>query len=335
MTQTNPTLDVFGIGNALVDILAFVEDELIVSHGLQRGMMTLMDSEQQGKILGSLEDISLQLKSGGSAANTMIAIAQSGGNGYYAGKVSADPNGEFYRQDMLKEGILFEVPPLPESHGVTGTCVVLTTPDGERTLCTHLGVSSDLAETDIDLERLRQSLYCYTEGYLWSTPTPRKACITAIEAAKSYGIPVAFTFSDAFLVKLFADDFRQLITDYCDVLFCNADEVRYFCDKQDLTECATELGKLVDMVFITDSANGCLVVDHQEIISVPGFPVKPLDTVGAGDAFAGGVLFGLTHGYNLRQSARWGNYLGSEIVQIPGARLDGSQVKKFQEIINS
>ncbi len=244
MTEPKP-FNVFGVGNALLDILALVEDNFIQTHDLNRGAMTLMDTIKQGKLLQQLESHALELRCGGSAANTMIAIAQSGGTGIYSGKVSMDTNGEFYQQDMVAAGIGFEIEPADSSQGPTGTCLVLTTPDAERTMCTNLGVST----TDLEV-------------------------------------------------------------------------------------CARQLGEKVNSVFITNSDKGCLVVENQSLIHVPGFPVKPVDTVGAGDAFAGGVLYGLTNGLTTTQAARWGNYLGSQIVQIHGPRLPESQQQKLKEIIN-
>lgn len=332
--MTEPkSFDVFGVGNALLDILALVEDDFIQQHSLNRGAMTLMDAEKQGKLLQQLENQSLELRCGGSAANTMIAIAQSGGTGIYSGKVGADTNGQFYQRDMIAAGIQFEIAPAEVTSGPTGTCLVLTTPDAERTLCTNLGVSTTLSVTDINVDHLSRCQYSYIEGYLWDAPEPRKASIETMEQSKRLGIPVAFTFSDMFLVTRFADDFRNLLSDYCDVLFCNADEVRYFCETEDLEACAQQLGKKANLVFITNSEKGCIVVENQQIVQVPGFPVKPVDTVGAGDAFAGGVLYGLTNGLTSQQAARWGNYLGSEVVKIHGPRLPESQATKLAEII--
>ncbi|MEO0356988.1 MAG: adenosine kinase [Pseudomonadota bacterium] len=331
--ENSKSVDVFGVGNAMVDILALVEDDFIREHDLNRGGMTLMDSEKQGKLLQELKHHPLELSSGGSAANTMIAIAQSGGKGFYSGKVSRDTNGEFYRQDLLEAGIHFDVHPTEENHGPTGTCLVLTTPDAERTMCTHLGVSTTLAPTDIDLERLGQCKYSYVEGYLWDAPDPKKACIQTMEQSKCQGVKVAFTFSDLFLVSRFSDDFHNLVSEYCDVVFCNADEVRNFFGSESLDDCASKIGEIVDTGFITDGANGCLVVENKQVVRVDGFPVKAIDTVGAGDSFAGGVLYGLTNGLNPQQSARWGNYMASCIVQVHGARLDKSMANQVSEIV--
>ena len=319
--STNNNTDVFGVGNALVDILALIDDDFVREHALDKGSMLLVDSEKQGSLLNDLEGSDLRLRSGGSAANTMIAVAQSGGSGFYVGKVARDTHGEFYRQDMLESGIHFDVHPA-QTTGPTGTCLVLTTPDAERTMCTNLGVSTRLEQSDVDLDRLAASRFMYVEGYLWDAEGPRQASITAMEHSVAKSVPVAFTFSDMFLVERFADDFRRVVKEYCDVVFCNADEVRHFLDSPSLEQCATRMAELVDTAFITDGGNGSYVVNGGEIQHVAGFDVKAVDTVGAGDAFAGGVLYGLTNGLSLSQAARWGNYVASRVVAVYGARLE-------------
>ncbi len=331
--QASKSKDVFGVGNALLDILALVDDDFIQNHSLNRGAMTLMDAQNQGKLLQQLENQSLELRCGGSAANTMIAIAQSGGSGYYTGKVAEDTNGEFYRQDMVALGIGFEVEPDLHSENPTGTCLVLTTPDAERTMCTNLGVSTQLSVNDINTEHLSRCQYSYVEGYLWDAANPRQACIETMEQSKRHGVKVAFTFSDSFLLDRFTDDFHKLVSEYCDVIFCNADEVKHFFQSESIEDCASKLSKIVDLAFITNSEKGCLVVEKGKITPVAGFPVKPIDTVGAGDAFAGGVLYGLTNGLTTSQAARWGNYLGSLVVQIHGPRLAKSPADQLQTVI--
>lgn len=334
MTLQRP-FDVFGIGNAMVDILAFVDDQIITDLKLNRGSMTLMSSERQADVLQRIEGISVKLASGGSAANTMIAIAQSGGTGFYAGKVSQDPHGAFYRKDMRDAGIGFEVPAAPENGIPTGSCVVLTTPDTERTMCTHLGVSATLSADDVHIEHLQMCKMAYIEGYLWDAEQPRAACLQTMQQAKRLGIPVAFTFSDPFLIDRFAEDFAEITTDYCDILFCNADEARQFCQADSLEECGRLLSRRVPLVFLTNSADGCYVIDDGTPTHVPGFRVNAIDSVGAGDAFAGGVLFGLARGWSRVQAARWGNYLAGQVVSINGPRLHGSQAEKIAGVIGA
>lgn len=324
--------DVFGLGNALVDILALVDDDFIAAQELAKGSMTLVDASQQGGLLTQLEGQGLKLRSGGSAANTMIAIAQSGGNGFYTGKVAKDSHGEFYRQDLIEAGIEFDVNP-SKNEGPTGTSLILTTPDAERTMCTNLGVSTDLEIEDIEIDRIADSKFIYVEGYLWDGDQPRAASLHTMESAKTKGVPVSFTFSDMFLVDRFGDDFKRITEEFCDVIFCNADEIRHFFDLKSIEECAVQLGKLVETAFITDGPNGCYVIRNNEVKKVAGFDAKAVDTVGAGDAFAGGVLYGLTHDLGFEDAARWGNYVASRVVEVYGARLEGNLVGEVDKVL--
>lgn len=337
MASINQTrkYDVYGIGNALVDTIVFVDDDFLEKHGLAKGIMTLVEGERQGDILYDLQDKTMELRSGGSACNTMYNIALAGGTGVYTGKVANDANGEFYRRDLAKAGIGFEVEPVPESTGPTGTCVVLTTPDSQRTMCTHLGVSTRLQKSDIDTGVLKDSKILYVEGYLWAGPDTQKASIEAFEQAKKHDVTVAFTFSDPFLVNNFRDDFKRIVKDYCDIVFCNADEAQHFTGWDDMDAVVKEIATLCELVFVTSSEKGAYVCEHKggDVHLEPGFPVKAVDTNGAGDAFAGGVLYALTHGYDTAKAARWGNYMGSQIVQIHGARLQNSYKEHVANIL--
>lgn len=316
--------DVFGVGNAIVDILAQVEDHVINDLSLNKGSMALMTTEQQGDILTAIHGPSLSFAAGGSAANTMVAIAQSGGTGVYTGRVADDTNGEYYKKGMESEGVLFYVPPVETGHEPTGSSVILTTPDAERTMCTHLGISTSLCTSDVDFDLLKQSKICYVEGYLWTSDGTREACLEVFKQAKANGIQTAFTFSDSFLVDLFAEQFKEVVRDHCDIIFCNADEAKKFIGSDDLEQCVKEIGAICKHSFITDGPNGCYVVIDGNITKVEGFEVNALDTVGAGDAFAGGVLYGLTNGLSAEKSARWGNYLASRVVSKFGPRMDES-----------
>lgn len=331
--MTDKKFDVFGVGNAIVDTLAQVDEQLIADLEIAKGSMSLMDSERQASVLGKLDHQNLQLASGGSAANTMVAIAQSGGSGVYFGKVAHDTNGEFYKQHMESSGVKFPVPLAPEENLPTGTCVVLTTPDAERTMCTHLGISTTLTKSDIDADLLAQSKCSYIEGYLWDAEGPRAACIEAFEQSNRLGVKAAFTFSDAFLIDRFADDFHQVVSQYCDIIFCNADEARQFFGSESVEDCSNKMAEICDLAFITDSAAGCYVVENGVVTQVAGFPVNAIDTNGAGDAFAGGTLYGLTSGMPAASAAKWGNYFASRVVENIGPRIEGSIQEHVTSIV--
>lgn len=326
--------DVFGVGNAIVDILAQVEDHVIGDLSLNKGSMALMTTEQQGDILTTINDPSLTFAAGGSAANTMVAIAQSGGSAVYTGRVAADTNGDYYKKGMEAEGVLFYVPPIESGAEPTGSSVILTTPDAERTMCTHLGISTSLEQSDVDFDLLAQSQCCYVEGYLWTSDGPREACIEVFKQAKANGVLSAFTFSDSFLVDLFADQFKDVVAEHCDIIFCNADEARKLIGNDDLEQCVKEIGAICNKSFITDGANGSYLAIDGNLAKVEGFDVKAVDTVGAGDAFAGGVLYGLTNGLTPDKAARWGNYLASRVVSKFGPRLEESIAGEMKEAIS-
>ena len=325
--------DVFGVGNAIVDILAQVEDSAIDDLQLNKGGMALMTTEQQGDVLDKINDSSLSFASGGSAANTMVSIVQSGGTGVYSGKVANDANGTFYQKGMQDEGIDFYIPPVDHPDQLTGSCVVLTTPDAERTMCTHLGISTELTKEDLNFDLLEQSKCSYIEGYLWDAEAPRAACVATFEESKKRGVTTAFSFSDPFLIDRFGAQFKDVVHDYCDIVFCNADEARMFLGAESIEECAQKLGGICDLVFITDGGSGCYVIEKGAVAKVGGFDVKAIDTVGAGDAFAGGVLYGITNGLSTLDSAKWGNYFAAQVVSKIGPRLTESLVGKKAEVL--
>lgn len=326
-------LDVFAVGNAIVDTLAFVEDDFLESASLLRGTMMLADAERQSLLLEALQDYSLEIRSGGSAANTIWALTLCGGSGSYTAKVSQDPNGIFYCRELEQQGILYPATALPETHGPTGSCIVLTTPDAERTMSTHLGVSTELSPQDIDTDILRRARYLYCEGYLWSGEQTRSACIAAMEAARQQGVTVAYSFSDPLMAKSFHSDWLPVVKEFCDLIFCNAEEARHFADTEDLGAATELLGKITDVAFVTAGSEGSLACFEGKVQGIPGFPVKAIDTNGAGDVFAGAVLFALSRGCDPLQAARWGNFLAAEIVQIPGARLAKEYGDQFSQIL--
>ena len=316
------SIDVYALGNALVDILAFVGDDFVEKLGFSKGSMNLVDTSKRTEILKGLDAAQLKMKSGGSAANSVIAILQSGGSGIFAGKVADDDKGAFYGTDMQQAGAIYEIAPGNPAIDPTGTSIILTTPDAERTMCTHLGISIHLGPDDVTEAQVAQCKLCYIEGYLWTGESTKAAALKTMELAHKVGTKVSFTFSDAFLVHLFATEFREKVMPLCDLVFCNSDEARSFTGCSDVKLAAEAIGKRVRTAFITDGKNGAWVMEDGILHQVEGFPAKAVDTVGAGDAFAGGVLYALAHGYDVVAAARWGNRLASKVVEVQGPRLD-------------
>ncbi|NNJ27136.1 adenosine kinase [Alienimonas chondri] len=312
-------LNVYGIGNALVDVQARVPDELLARVGYEKGVMTLVDDSVQIRVLSELGEIDTNRCAGGSAANTILGIAQFGGSAAYAGKTAADDLGEFFLKDMRAAGVTIEVPPADEGH--TGTCVVLITEDAERTMLTHLGVSATLSDADIVNRDLGTSEWVYVEGYLFGTEQNQAAARAAIRSAKAAGAKVALTVSDPFLVNAFKADFLELIGGPVDLLFCNLDEARGLTGKDSARDCANDLAALGPRIALTMGAEGSLLVDPLGLEHVPGVPVKAIDTTGAGDMYAAGVLYGITNGLEWEQAGRLGSLSAAKVVSQMGARL--------------
>lgn len=323
--------NVFGVGNALVDTLVNTNPAFLKENNIRKGVMTLVDANVQSSVLDHLKSHNKQLRSGGSAANTMIALANSGGNGYYAGKVANDDFGIFYKKDMEASGIEFDT--APGTNGSTGTCLVLTTPDADRTMLTHLGISTHLTKSDINVDKLKLSEIAYIEGYLWDGNDTKEASLFTMEQAKKNGVKVAFTYSDPFCVNRSREDFIKLTKEYVDIIFCNHEEAMAISQMDNPEDAIMYISSLCDTVCMTWGSEGAMVAMSGVMNPVPGFPVKAIDTNGAGDAFAGGVLYGLTHGYSVQKACKWGNYVASRIVTEIGARLSIVLAGKQEQIL--
>ena len=313
------SLNVYGIGNALVDVQARVPDDLLSKIGYEKGVMTLVDDSVQVRVLSELGEIDTHRCAGGSAANTILGVAQLGGKAAYAGKTAADELGAFFLQDLKAAGVEIHVPHAAEGH--TGTCVVLITDDAERTMLTHLGVSADLSEDDLVGRDFGSAEWVYVEGYLFGTPRNQTAARAAIRAAKQAGANVALTVSDPFLVNAFKADFLELIGGPVDLLFCNLEEARGLTGKQSARDCADALAALGPRVALTMGAEGSLLVDPLGLEHVPGVKVKAVDTTGAGDMYAAGILYGLTNGLEWEQAGRVASLAAAKVVAQMGARL--------------
>ena len=310
--------DVYGVGNSLVDIQARVDDPFLERIGFAKGIMTLVDEAAQQHVLAQLSGTPTNRCAGGSAANTIMGVVDFGGRGAYAGKTGRDEIGEFFLRDMRQRGVNIEVPP---TVGQSGTCVVLITDDAQRTMLTNLGVSATLGPEDINEAEVRQAKYVYIEGYLWTNELTRAAALKAIELAKKNQVKVAFTVSDPFLIGLFRDRFWQLIEEDVDLLFCNEEEARALTGKDDPIECAQIIHKHCENVALTLGKNGSLLMHQGDVIPVEGVPVVAIDTTGAGDMYAAGILYGITNGLTWKQSGHLASHAAARIVGQLGARL--------------
>lgn len=313
------TLDVYGVGNSLVDIQARVSDAVVAELGFHKGVMTLVDEQVQGQVLGLLDGVPLSRCAGGSAANTVIALADFGGQAAYAGKVSADTLGHFFLEDMRKIGVTIEVP--TAGAGNTGTCVILITEDAQRTMLTHLGVSATLGPDDVNEDAIRNAKYVYVEGYLFAGEPTRSAALRTMELAKRNGVKVAFTVSDPFLINSHRHEFWRLIEGPVDLLFCNLEEARSLTGKHDPVECAIEIHRHAENVALTLGADGSILMHEGQVIPIEGVAARAIDTTGAGDMYAGALLFGITNGLTWKQAGHLASHAAARIVEQLGARL--------------
>ncbi len=314
---------VYGIGNALVDAEFEVSDEFLVEHNIEKGLMTLIDEDQQEKLVTNLNsNFGLKKRAGGgSAANTIVSISQLGGDTFYACKVANDETGDFYMTDLAAAGVETKLDQVKED-GVTGKCIVMVTDDAERTMNTFLGITADFSESDLHLEELVKSEYIYIEGYLVTSDVSRNAAIQARKVAKENHVKTAFTFSDPAMVTYFKEGVTEIIDDGVDVLFSNEEEALTFTGKENLDDAITELLKITEKLVITLGNKGARVVTSDNDIKIDAVQVKAIDTNGAGDMFAGAFMYGLTHEMSDQQAGNLASESAANIVTVFGARLD-------------
>lgn len=311
--------NVFGVGNALVDFQARVSDETLIEIDFAKGIMTLVDEQTQQRVLARLEGADLNRCAGGSAANTIIGITEFGGTTAYAGKVATDSVGEFFLKDLRELGVSIEVPP---GEGQSGTCVVLITEDAQRTMLTNLAVSATLSPDDIDEEEIRKAEWIYVEGYLFAVESGKAAARKAIDIAVQHGVKVSLTVSDPFLIDICRDEFWELIKGPIDLLFCNLDEARSLTKKHDPADCAQEIHQHAAAVALTLGEDGSLLMEGNHLIPIEGVPVKAIDTTGAGDMYAAGILYGITNGLTWKQAGHLASHAAARVVSQLGARLE-------------
>ena len=317
MDVSPPTVDVVAVGHAVVDVLAHCDDALVAAHGLTKGTMTLVDLDRSAAIYESMP-AGIEA-SGGSAANTAAGVASLGGSAAFVGKVRDDALGEIFILDLRSTGVVYTTPPGP-SGPPTARCLVLVTPDAERTMSTYLGTAGELAADDVDRALVASAAITYVEGYLVGLSSAEEALTAAVEAAHAAGRRVALTLSDPSWVALQRDAFTALLPNV-DILLGNEAEAREITGENDLEAALRSLSKTCPVVALTRGAAGAVASDGDETISVSAEPVADLeDTTGAGDLFAAGFLFGLARGRPLEDCLRLGTLAAAEVISHTGAR---------------
>ena len=310
--------DVVGIGNAIVDVLTHADDAFIERHGLAKGTMTLIDAERAEALYAAMGP-AIEV-SGGSAANTIAAVASLGGRGAFIGKVKNDQLGAIFRHDIVSLGIRFGGMPAVDGLS-TGRCLIVVTPDAQRTMNTYLGVSSELGPEDVDAEMIAAADVTYLEGYMWDRPRAKEAFIRAAGIAHEAGGSVALSLSDPFCVDRHRDDFRSLVEDHVDVLFANEDEIVSLYREHSFDGALQRVRHHCPIAVLTRSEKGAVVVAGDDVHVCDAEPVEPvIDTTGAGDAYAAGFLWGLTRSLRLETCARIAAVCAAEVISHVGAR---------------
>ncbi len=323
--------DVYGLGNALVDMEFEIHDEFLSKNNIDKGVMTLVDEQQQHDLICQLDAFDGNKASGGSAANTLIAVSAMGGSSYYSCKVADDELGHFYLHDLNTAKVDCNMDG-KHKDGITGKCLVMVSPDAERTMHTFLGISSELSPAEVNADAIKNAQYCYMEGYLTTSDSGKAANIEARKIAEANGIKTALTFSDPFVVEHFRDTFTETIGDGIDLLFCNEAEALSYTRKDSIDDAVGVIKTFSKHFAITLGKDGALIYDGSSLIEVAARAVKAVDTNGAGDMFAGAFLYGITHGYDFKRAGDLASLAASKIVSQFGPRL---KTEDYQLLINN
>lgn len=323
--------NVYGIGNALVDMEFEIDEEFLDKHDVTKGVMTLVDEETQSQLISDISRDETVEKPGGSAANTVFAVSQFGGKAFYSCKVANDPFGDLYLEDMKEAGIDTNFDRQDRENGITGKCLVMVTDDAERTMNTFLGITQNLSTKEIDELAIRDSEYVYIEGYLVTSENGFEAMNQTKKIAQQNDVKTALTLSDPAIVEGFKDRFEEIIGASVDLLFCNEKEAKIYTGKDNLKEAREALKKEAKRFVITQGANGAIIYDGDTFIDIEPYNVNAVDTNGAGDMYAGAFLYGITNGMGFAGAGKLASLAGSKVVSQFGPRLKWHQM---QEILN-
>ena len=333
ISNTHPVTkyNVYAIGNAIVDIITEVEYDFFEKNEVEKGVMTLVDEKRQHQLMKAIDMNKSKLSGGGSAGNTVSAINQFGGKSFYSCLVAKDDLGKFFLQDLKSNGIEtnLDYENLLADH--TGRCLVMTSPDAERTMNTFLGVNSFFSPDYLDEQAIKNSSYLYMEGYLVASPKGLEAMKEAKRLAEHHKVLVALTFSDPSMVKYFSKQMEEVVGASVDLLFCNEEEAMIFTGTATVLEAREKLKGLAKRFVMTLGKNGAMVFDGDTFIQIEPYQVNAIDSNGAGDMFAGAFMYAITHGHSYAEAGKLASLASSKVVEQFGPRLSSNQVKKVLE----
>jgi len=323
---------IYGLGAALVDTEIQVSEADLRTFGIEKGVMTLVDQERRNELMALLSDhlVASKRACGGSGANTIIAASYFGAKCFYSCKVAEDDNGRFYLENLADAGVEFAAH-IGQNEGITGKCLVMITPDADRTMNTFLGISETLSSQELDSSAVAASDYVYIEGYLASSETGREAAIALRQQAEQAGAKTALSLSDPFVVDIFREQIEAMVGDNINLLFCNSAEAMAFTKTETLAAAAEALKNHCDSYAITCGPEGALIFDGETSLQIPCPQVTAIDTNGAGDLFAGAFLHGLSQGWSFEKSGQLACISASTLVTQYGPRLRQEQ---YQQLLN-
>lgn len=319
------TYDLYAIGNALVDSEYEVSEQLLQDAGVAKRHMTLIDAQRRSELLQHVQGLHARRTGGGSAGNTVVALAQLGGRAFYSCRVADDELGAFYTQDLLSHGVATNLTCSSAPKGQTGVCLVMVTPDAERSMSTFLGATADIDASALQPGDIVKSKVYYMEGYLAASPTGLDAALKGRAIARAAGVALATTLSDMTMINYCRAGLEAMVgnadSGALAYLFCNEEEAQVWCGTQDLAAICQTMSQQAKVVCLTRSAKGCLVLEGASCTEVPAAKVQAVDTNGAGDMFAGAFLYAVTQGHSHAQAAWLANQCAAQVVSQYGNRL--------------
>ena len=317
---------IYGIGNPLIDIIINAKDKDLNNLGLDKGVMHLVDEKRQKEILSYFSELIPIYHPGGSAPNTLLACSGFGINSLITGKIGNDKFGEIYIKQAQRFGV---IPALVQGDGPTGSSIIIVTPDGERTMNTHLGMCRHFSKDDLDIEKLSRSRFLYFTGYMWDTDSQKTAIKTAINFAKKNNIKIIFDVADPFVVKRNKEEFLQIIEKDIDIVFANKSELEILFNTEDYNISTRMLGKIVNIAGIKLGKKGSIVVENNTQTLLPPRPIIAKDSTGAGDMYAAGFISSLCKGLKPIEAGKIGGFVAEEIIQQTGAQLNLNKIKEL------
>lgn len=323
--------DVYAIGNALVDYEIEIDDTFLKEHGIEKGLMSLVEEGRQQELIRAVAGKVKTKQGGGSAANTIVALSKLGGKGYYSCKVANDEDGKVFLKDLTDNGVKTNLEPEDLPHGITGKCLVMISPDSERTMNTFLGITSDFSVNELNEDALINSSYLFMEGYLVTSETGLAAMKKAKQIAEANNVKVSLTFSDPSMVKYFKKQMKEVVGASVDLLFCNEEEAMIYTETDNLKDAREKLKEDAKKFTITRGKSGAMIYDGETFIDIEPYPVKAVDSNGAGDMFSGAFLYGITNGHTMASAGMLASKAGSEVVASYGPRLPFHKLQQLKK----